>query len=234
MALPKLNDNPQYQVAIPSTGQVVNYRPYLVKEEKVLMLAMESNDEKHMFNALVNTIEACVDEQIDKKSLTTFDIEYLFTQIRSKSVGESSTLNLKCTECGELTEVSVNLEQIKVDIPEVNDTIQLTDDVSIKMRWPTYMTILDADTKGKSDTEQTFEMILGCIESVMTEDENIVMADESKMDQLAFIESLNTKQFGQIRDFMQEMPAMKHDVNYDCASCGHHNELQLKGMSDFF
>src|SRR6056300_818118 len=116
MALPKLNETPKYEVEIPSTGKTVRFRPYLVKEEKVLMMAFESGDQKAALRAIVDTIEACIVDKIDATNLATFDVEYLFTQIRSKSVGESSTLMIKCKECEKQNEYKFDVSQVNVNV----------------------------------------------------------------------------------------------------------------------
>jgi DNA-directed RNA polymerase subunit RPC12/RpoP len=235
MALPKLNDKPKYELVIPSTKQKVKFRPYLVKEEKVLMLALESQDQIQIFEAIADTIEACVDGDIDKNVLTTFDIEYMFVKIRTKSVGESIKLIPKCSECEAENEISIGLDKIIVDIPEGNNIIKISDDINIKMKWPSFLSVLSDDViNDKSETEQTFKMISKCIESVMTEDENMMFKDEPKKDQMEFIESLNNEQFNAIREFVEKMPSLEHDASYKCNACEHDNELKLKGMSDFF
>ena len=137
MALPKLNDAPKYEIAVPSTGQKVRYRPYLVKEEKVLMLAMESQDQRSALNAIVDTIESCVQDDLNTKDLTTFDVEYLFTQIRSKSVGETAKIGVTCTHCDQQNEIEIKLDDIKVGNPDGLETnIELTDNITLLMRWP--------------------------------------------------------------------------------------------------
>ena len=235
MALPKLNDKPKYELVIPSTQKKVKFRPYLVKEEKVLMLAMESQDQIQIFEAIADTIEACVDGDIDKNALTTFDIEYMFVKIRTKSVGENIKLTPKCEECEEENEINIGLDEIIINIPEENHIIKISDDINIKMRWPSFLSVLSDDVvNDKSETEQTFKMISKCIESVMTEDENMMFKDEPKKDQIEFIESLNNEQFNAIREFVEKMPSLEHDASYKCTACGHDNELKLKGMSDFF
>ena len=235
MALPKLNDKPKYELVIPSTQKKVKFRPYLVKEEKVLMLAMESQDQIQIFEAIADTIEACVDGDIDKNILTTFDIEYMFVKIRTKSVGESIKLTPKCEECEAENEISIGLDEIVVNIPEGDNIIKISDDINIKMKWPSFLSVLSDDViNDKSETEQTFKMISKCIESVMTEDENMMFKDEPKKDQMEFIESLNNEQFNAIREFVEKMPSLEHDASYKCNACEHDNELKLKGMSDFF
>ena len=235
MALPQLNATPKYELNIPSTGQAVRFRPYLVKEEKVLMLAMESKDEKHMYSAIVDTIESCVTDEISRNKLTTFDVEYMFTQIRSKSVGETANIGLKCSECEHANDVSINLDDVKVHMPEISNIIKLTDDVSIEMKWPTYLAMLDSGMhKENNQTEATFELVISCIDKVLTDDEQIYLSDESKSEAMRFVESLNTTQFNMIKEFMEHMPSMKSNVEFVCEECGHHNKYTLQGMNDFF
>jgi len=136
MALPKLNDNLKFEMTIPSTDKVVTYRPYLVKEEKILLSAFESQDQKQSMRAMVDTIVACVNESIKSSELSTFDVEYMFTQIRSKSVGEIANLMLKCNAegCDKSTETQVDLSTIEIEKTEVDNIIPITDDISIEMR----------------------------------------------------------------------------------------------------
>ena len=236
MALPKLNSTPKYDITIPSTQQAVRFRPYLVKEEKVLMLAMESQDQKQSLAAIVDTIVACVSEDIERTKLTTFDVEYMFTQIRSKSVGETSKVSIKCKECDHANEVVIPLESIKINMPEdVVSLIELTDEISVQLKWPTYSDLGDLDmADGASQVTQTFDMIAKCIDSVLTGDERISMKDEPKEEVMDFIESLTSEQFDKIREYVELMPKLKHDVEFKCVSCSDTNKITLEGMNDFF
>ena len=235
MALPKLNDKPKYEVVIPSTQTKVKFRPYLVKEEKILMIAMESQDQRQMLNAVVDTIEACIEQPIKRAKLTVFDVEYLFTQIRAKSVGETAKVGLKCKECQHPNEITVKLDDIKVEIKKVNNTLDLGNNIKLKMQWPMYEGVINIENLNPevSTTEQTFDMIIQCIESVQTEDELFNITEEPRDEVIAFIESLNTQQFMQIREFVESAPKMTHDVNYKCESCGTDNSVVLEGMNDF-
>ena len=236
MALPKLNDKPKYEVVIPSTQASVRFRPYLVKEEKVLMMAMESKNQKQMLEAVVDTITACIDEPIQKNSLTIFDVEYLFTQIRSKSVGETANVGLKCDKCEHTNEVQVKLDNIKVDMVKTDSVIDLGNDIKLKMQYPKYQNIINTESlqEESSTTQQTFDMIVQCIDSVQTNDENIKISDEAHSDVMAFIESLNTQQFTKIREFIEKMPKLKHNLDYTCEKCSHEHNVVLEGMNDFF
>lgn len=235
MTLPKLNNTPKYTITIPSSQKQVRYRPYLVKEEKILMLAIESNDQKQVLNTVVDTIVSCIEEPIERNTLTSFDVEYLFTQIRAKSVGETSTVGIKCSSCKDVNEVKIKLDTIKIDVPKVPEKIELDSKVSLKMRWPSYNNIVNSvDLDSRSPTEQTFDMIIQCIDSVLTDDEVIKMSEVPKHEAMAFIESFSSEQFVKIRQYVEKMPRMKHTVHFNCKTCNHENKITLQGMNDFF
>lgn len=235
MALPKINNLPKYEIVIPSMQQKVRFRPYLVKEEKVLMIAMESQDQKQILSAVVDTILSCIEEPIQRSKLTTFDVEYLFTQIRSKSVGEIATIGIKCTSCEHLNKVEVKLDDIKIDVPKVDTTFEIQRGISLKMKWPVYDSMMTmASMRDASNTQQTFEMIGACIDSIITEEEVHSLKDESKEEVQEFLESLSSVAFKKIRDFIDAMPRMKHDTHFTCEKCKHENNIQLQGINDFF
>jgi hypothetical protein len=238
MALPKLNESIKYTTKIPSSGKQVKFRPYLVKEEKVLMMALESEDKKVALDAIANTINACVDEDVNVYSLPVFDIEYLFTQIRAKSVGESSTVNISCSECKTPNAINIDLSKIKVAVPKTIKPIKLTDDMTLTLKYPVLAevtdTMLENEQNNASQTQQIFDLIAICLDSLETEEEKISFADESKEEVMAFLESFSNKQFEEVRKFVEDLPQMKHDVKFECESCKHENEITLKGTSDFF
>ena len=232
MALPKINTAPKYEAIVPSTKQAVRFRPYLVKEEKVLMMAMETQDQKQAMAAVVDTIEACVSEPIEKNKLTTFDVEYLFTRIRAKSVGETVKAGLKCESCEHSNEMVIPIEEVTINVPDIDNKLEIADNINLVMRWPRYNDITDL-SDFESQTEMTFAMIERCIESVETAEEKIMFKDESAADRQAFIESLSGDQFTKLREFMEAMPQMKHTLEFKCGKCGHDNNVELQGMQDF-
>ena len=233
MALPKLNDTPKYDLVIPSTQNKVRYRPFLVKEEKVLMMALETKDKKKALEAIVDTVEACVTDEIDTKKLTTFDVEYMFTQIRSKSVGETSKISIKCEDCNSSVEVEVPIENIQIELPKISNIVQITDDISIKMKWPAYSEMTQFDIENPS-LEDNFKMIGKCIDSVQTAQENLSLKDESDEEVQSFLESLTSEQFKVIGAYMEKMPRLEHTLNYECSKCKTMKERTLSGISDFF
>lgn len=235
MALPKLNNFPKYEIVIPSTQQKVRFRPYLVKEEKVLMMAMESQDQRQILSAVVDTIEACIEDPIKRKQLTTFDVEYLFTQIRSKSVGEVAAIGIKCSECKHQNKVEVKLDDIDIKVPKVNNTFEIQPGISIKMRWPIYDSMMSmAAASSESVTQQTFDLIAECIDQVITEEEIISLKEEPKEEVQQFLESLSGTAFAKIRSFIDNMPRMKYQAKFTCESCKHDNMVTLEGINDFF
>jgi hypothetical protein len=233
MALPKINEVPKYFLEIPSTEKKMAYRPFLTKEQKLLLIAMESQDQEKILGAITDIIQACVLEDLDIKQLTTFDVEYLFTQIRSKSVGETSKIGMKCSECETVNEISINLEEIKVNKDNVpSNIIKLNDKYTIKLKYPNYLFTLK--TTADSFTENMILLIVGCLDALMTEEEHISFKDETEADILDFIDSLTTTQFEEVLTFANGIPKLEHKVEFVCEDCQHQNHGTLRGINDFF
>ena len=235
MALPKLNDTPKYSVKIPSTQKTVRFRPFLVKEEKVLLLAMESDDTKDIVLAILDTISACVADNIDVKKLTTYDVEYLFTQIRAKSVGETTAVSIECESCKEKNQVTVDINSIQVHgLNNVNYNVSLSPDMELELKHPTYDDIINDPTiDEKNPTETLFAMIRHCMKNLKTEEELINLENETSQSIDEFVGSMNTEQFESVREFVDNVPVMKYDVEFDC-KCGHNNKRELSGIQSFF
>lgn len=236
MALPKINDVPNYDLVIPSTKQAVKFRPFFVKEQKVLLMAMESEDQRQIANAVTDTIRSCLLTETNFKQLTSFDLEYLFVQIRSKSVGERSNLLLKCEECGDSTGVVVDLEKIVVDVPKNSMSIKLNDKYTLKLRYPTHTAIMQNEVlqNTTSATEAIYETIITCMDSLQSQDENVKFDDEPREAVVAFLEALTSPQFDQIVQFVQNVPKLTHSVSFNCKHCKHPNTVTLQGIRDFF
>ena len=237
MALPKLsNDRPIYEMVVPSTKETVKYRPFLVKEQKSLLVAFESQDQKQILNSMLACIESCV-PGVDVMKLATFDVDYMFTQVRSKSVGETSTVLSACTECREENEVKINLADINVKSDGLKtEVIEISDDISLEMKYPTYEDTLGYVKSELSDNaaETMFNSIATCINAVQTKDENILLKHEPREEIETFITSLTTQQLEKITSFVDGMPTLIHEQKYTCKKCGHENTLQMKGLQDFF
>jgi len=236
MTLPKINDVPKYDLVIPSTKQAVKFRPFFVKEQKVLLMAMESQDQKQVVNAITDTIKSCVITETDFIKLTSFDIEYLFIQIRAKSVGERSNLSLKCEKCDDYTPVVVNLEDIVVNVPKTSTTIKLNDQYSLKLKYPTHSAIMQNEMlqEKTSATEAMYQTIITCLDSLQSQESNIKFDEEPREEVTKFLEALTSQQFDQLALFVQDIPKLSHKVSFDCKHCKHHNKITLQGIRDFF
>jgi ribosomal protein L44E len=233
MALPKLETS-RFESVIPSTGQRVSYRPYLVKEEKILMMAMETSDQKQIVRATKDIIKSCVFDDIDVNSLAVFDVEHLFLELRSKSVGESIDLKIKCEHCEALNEQNVDFSEINVDVPESNNIIMLTDDIGLTMRYPSFDDVSKLDGDDQESIETAFNIIQTCIENIFNEDDVWLAKDEGPKKMKEFVESMTSSQFVMIQEFFEKMPALKAEIKFECVSCGEHNTTELKGLQSFF
>ena len=232
MALPLLV-TPEFTTAIPSTGKEIRYRPFLVKEEKILLMAMEGKDQKEISNAVMKLLENCiVSKDVQVTKLTTFDIEYLFLKLRGKSVGEVVELNLghmNNNKCEEKTPIQLNLDEIKVTGKISDGKIMITKDVGVKMRYPSLKDIIGTDLE---DDESGYNLVQKCVEYVFDKDE--VYSDFSEKEMKDWIESLGQEQFKKMADFLQKMPKLSHKVKWKCKACGEEESLTLEGLQSFF
>lgn len=234
MALPKL-DVPRYETKLPSTGKKLIYRPYLVKEEKVLMIAMESNDQGQMIRAVKDIINSCTEGMINPDHMTMFDLEYMFTQLRAKSVGETTKVSIACKNCEHMNEVDINLSNTKVSTADESlKKIQLTDKVSVLMKYPTVNDVQSLQGENKSEIDLIFDLIIASVDSIYSGEEIFDAKDQSKKEMADFVDSLNSEQFNKIRAFIENTPAVNITAVFDCTSCNTHNETELKGLSNFF
>ena len=235
MALPKLNTSPKYETVIPSTGKTVRFRPYLVKEEKVLLMAFEQNDPIAAMKAIIDTIVACVDGDIKGSDLATFDVEYLFTQIRAKSVGEKSNVNVKCTNCEHLNLNEVDLSTVSVDVVEPEETsVDLGDDIVVELKYPSAYDLISLQDGESSASDTLVATIVASIKGIQTEEERIDASDVSKKELQEFVESMTGQQFKSVSEWVGKIPAMEKDVEFECEKCGTHNTQKLRGLVDFF
>ena len=229
MSLPKLN-TPVYEAILPSTEKVIKFRPFLVKEEKVLLTAMEDGSQTALMNAIKTILKNCVQGKVNVDRLPLFDIEYLFLKLRSKSVGEISEIGLKCTdtECGGVNQISINMDEIEVNKPEGhNRKIMISDEIGVMMSYPVIKTAGITEEDG-------LEIVKDCIEMVFTEEETHERDSFTKKELDEFIDSMDTKQFGKIKEFFDTMPKLQHTVKYTCSACGEDNEVTLQGLDSFF
>jgi hypothetical protein len=240
MALP-LNSTPVYSLVIPSTKKSVNFRPFLVKDQKALLLAQQSENDKVMVDTLKNVIKSCITDSIDIDSLAMFDLEYIFTQLRAKSVGETVELIMSCdVDHGEenknaKVQVKIDLNQIQVKPKDGHDKkISLWGDVGIVMKYPSVDTLKKFQTINESDTDEVFNIISQSIEYIYNNEEIFHAKDQSKEEMSEFVNNLTTEQFQKIQYFFETMPKLSYDVNYRCPVCSKEHVARLEGMDSFF
>ena len=240
MPLPKIA-TPSYELELPSTGKTISYRPFLVKEEKLLVIALESEDTKQITNAIKAVIRSCVlTKGIKVESLPTFDIEFLFLNIRGKSVGEDIDLKLVCPD-DEKTEVSVsiNLDDIKVQKPEGHSKqIKLDDNLMMELKYPSLNEFIknnfDPNDKSKNPMDQSFDLIGSCIDKIYNEDEVWAADDCSKKEINEFLDSMNSNQFKEVEKFFETMPKLSHTVKVYNPTTKVESDVVLEGLASFF
>jgi len=236
MSLP-LQSTPIYKMTIPSTDKVVSFRPFLVKEEKALLLSQQSEDIDVMISTLTDIIGNCVKEKIDVESLAIFDIEYMFTQIRAKSVGEVVPLIFTCAHCKEENN-KVKLDIDLTGIPLVKDPnhskkISLFDNVGVIMKYPNLDTLKKSEGKTE-DIDAIIEVVIDCIESIYTDDQIFHAKDQTREELNEFVMNLTKEQFDKLENFFVTVPRFKQEIEYDCPACGAHNKTVLEGPASFF
>lgn len=236
MALP-IATTPLYKLTVPSTKKSLSFRPFLVKEEKALMIAQQSDDPDVMVTTLKSVIQACVPE-IKVEDLAIFDIEYIFTQLRAKSVGESVDLILKCDTCtDEKASVMYNIDltKLQVNIPaNHNKTIPLFNDVGVIMRYPSLDILKKIESISNTDVDAVFDIICSCIEHVYNSQEMFATKDQSTEDVREFVNNLTQEQFVKLQQFFESMPKLEQQVKYKCPVCGADHDKTIRGLDSFF
>jgi len=239
MPLPKIA-TPSYHLELPSTGQQIEYRPFLVKEEKLLILALEGENTKEITTAIKNVIKSCIKtKNIKVENLPTFDIEYLFLNIRGKSVGEEVEVSLICPDDGETTvSVKMYVDDIKViKNEEHTNKIEIDDNITMEMKYPSLDQFIknnfDFSVDSKS-VDQSFDMIANCVDKIYTNEEVWSASDVSKSEMVEFLDQMNTTQFKKIEKFFETMPKLSHDVKIKNPNTGVESTITLEGLSSFF
>jgi len=237
MPLPKIS-TPTYELVIPSTGKKIKYRPFLVKEEKILIIAMESEDTSQITNAVKDVIKSCIITRgIKVEELSTFDIEYLFLNIRGKSVGEEVEVLITCPDDG-VTKVpmTISLDDIQVQIDESHSKdIRLDDNLTLRMRYPSMQEFIKNNFSVENvGVDGTFEIITSCIEQVYNEEESWSASDCTKKELKDFVEQLSSKQFKEIENFFSTMPKLSHTITVKNPNTEVENEIVLEGLASFF
>lgn len=240
MALPRI-DTPIYDLELPLSKKKIRFRPFLVKEQKNLLMALESEERESIETNIKQVLQNCtLTEKVDIEKLPVVDVEYYFLQLRARSVGEVVENKYRCDNiveekaCGNIMETSLNLLEIKVDgIKENNDVIILSDKISVKLKYPEF-SVLSKLSKLTDVTEITFEMIADSIEYIYDGEQFYYSHETSHEELIEFIETLSQKQFAKIEEFFSDLPKLQKKVEMKCSKCGFEHKLDVEGLESFF
>jgi hypothetical protein len=230
MTLPSIS-TPEFQTVIPSTGENITYRPFLVKEEKILLMALEGNDQGEITRAILNILNSCILSDVDVNKLSTFDVEYLFLNLRGKSVGEVIEVRMGHTEgeCKALTDTQIKIDDVEI-VGEIRDgKIMLTDEVGVKMRYPTVKDVAKLDM---NDADDTFGLVAECVEYIF--DKESVYNEFTKQEIIDWVGNLNQAQFKNIASFFEGMPKLSYELSWKCNACGESETRTIEGLQGFF
>lgn len=238
--LPKL-DVPIYETQLISNGQTIRYRPFLVKEQKLFLMANESEDPKETVNAIKQVLRNCILDEIDVENMATFDIEYVFLQLRARSVGEVVNLKFTCNNTIEEEKKCLNTVNIDVNVLDIQPTlnsehsnkIQISEKIGIVMKYPTFnsVDILGLDTDNMSEI---LNVIVSCIDYIYDEDKIYYAKDTPKKEMLEFVEDMKQSDLEKISKFFDTLPKIKREVEFDCNKCGYQEKIMLEGVQSFF
>lgn len=228
--LSELNPTPIYEAKLPSTGKKVKFRPFFVKEERALLASYESEDISTMLATLNSVVNACM---IVPTKMAIFDVEYMFLQIRAKSVEEYSRLVMLCGNCAEKTPLSFDLRTATVDGLTADKTIVLSEALSIKMKYPTLEDVIEI-YEDKDPNKVVQRAIIASIDTIYTKSESLKVEDEPIDDIITFIDTLTSKQFTKLEDFIKSVPTVAINADWTCPKCNHKNEYTLRGINNCF
>lgn len=246
---------PEYELVIPSSGQKAVFRPFLVREEKILLIAMQSDDEKQVIRAVEDIIKSCLITPIEMNKLSMFDIEYIFLKIRSKSIGEVVEMKYQCQKeilkeirdedtgeiklvnrpCGTNVPITIHLDEVTVDKnPEHTTQIKINEEVGVIMRYPNLALARKIQNEGRNteDVGQALDLIAACIESVF--DSKDVFTEFNQNELVQWLETLTQQQFAEIQKFFDTIPRLKHTIHFCCPACGNEHDIIIEGIQNFF
>ena len=241
--LPKL-DVPVYEVKLISTDKTIRFRPFLVKEQKLFLMASESDDQKETVNVIRQVLKNCILDEIDVDNLSTFDLEFLFMNLRARSVGEIVDLKYKCNntikdengedkKCTGSVEFNLNLLEIQpTKNPEHNTKIQLTENLGICLKYPTFEMIQKYETMNENDV--MLNVLIDCVDYIYDKEQIYYAKDSTKEEIIEFIDGLQQSHLEKIKIFFDTMPEIKKDVHFKCPKCDYEEDIEIKGMQNFF
>ena len=230
MSLLSLNPTPIYETKLPSTGKKVSFRPFFVKEERALLAAYESDDIPTMLATLNMVVNACM---MVPTNMAIFDVEYMFLQIRAKSVEEFSRLVMKCDKCEEETTLSIDIRTAAVEGLMVDKTIKLSDTLSVRMKYPTLSDVV-AIHEMNDPTQVESRAIISSIDTIFTDSQSLKVSDEPIEEIVAFIDNLTGKQFAMLKEFIENVPTVSINSDWKCPKCGHENKKTIRGIHNCF
>lgn len=231
MPLPKI-DQPLFTLTIPSTKKKIKYRPFTVKEEKILLIAQESKEENQMLHSIMQVIQNCIQDDVNVEELAMFDLEYILVQLRSKSV--SNLIEFKIDDNGKTYELAMDLNDMIVHFQEDHTkNISIGDNATLVMKYPTIEELWAYMKEDEDSTESLFKILVSCIDMIVYNDEVYKMKDQTEEERMEFIESLGSKSMNEVKKFFETMPVVKHDIPYKTKD-GEEKKFTLKGMDAFF
>lgn len=239
MALP-MNQAPIYHLTIPSSGKEIKFKPFVVKQEKALLLAMQSESEAVMLSTLKDIISEVIVDKVDVDALATFDIEYIFTQLRARSVGEVVEIILKCDDCVDdkaKVKVNLNLDNVKVQKDEAHtNRIDLFDDVGVVMKYPSFSIVEKMQGKNQANVtpDEMFDIVIECMDMIYDTDQTYPIKEQPRQEVMSFLDNLTNVQFEKIQEFFNTMPKMTHEVEYTCPVCAKEHKKKMEGLQSFF
>ncbi len=240
MPLPTI-ETPTYELKVPSSGKKIKYRPFLVKEEKILIIALESKDQNEITNAVKDVLKKCIlTRGVKVDDFPTFDIEYIFLNIRAKSIGEDIKITVTCPDDGETqVPVTVYVDEIKVIKPEGHETdIVINDKLTLRMKYPSLNQFVENNFEVDDDPEtlvnKTFKVVADCIDTVFTEEDAWEAKDYSSDERIKFVEQLNSKQYKKVENFFATMPKLSHTIEVINPNTKKKNSIVMEGLADFF
>ena len=241
MALPKI-DTPVYETKLLSTGKKVKYRPFLVKEQKLLLMAYESNDTKETINIVKQILNNCLISKVDIEELPSFDIENLFLQLRARSVGETISLKYNCNnivaedkKCNGVVQFDLNLLELEpIKDAKHSNKIEITNKLGIVMKYPNFNTINGDDVTKDNEVEKTIELITKCVDYIYDNEQLYYAKDTTKEELVEFIENLQQDDLEKIQNFFSTMPKIKKELNFKCPKCNYEEKINVEGLQNFF
>lgn len=239
MALPKI-DAPTFEITLPISKKTIKFRPFLVKEQKILLMAMESKEKDVIENNIEQILQNCAITEVDVSTLPLIDIEYYFLHLRARSVGEVIESKYKCQHevggevCGNSMDVSINVLDINVQMPtKAEDTIMLTESVGIKMKYPDF-SVVEKLQEIPNATDMAFELVLNCIDYIFDGDNLYYTHETPRQEMMEFLESLTKDQFAKLEEFIEDLPKLNKNVDITCSKCGFVHHIEVQGLDNFF